>query len=52
MLYPFGAQHGDSDLTRGDDMTSSAIQISMSFPFFNNSHDYLYVSIIFGIVKQ
>jgi hypothetical protein len=52
MLYPFGAQYGDSGLARGDDMTSSAMQISMSFPFFNNSHDYLYVSIIFGIMKN
>ena len=52
MLYPFGAQYGDSGLGRGDDMTSAAIQISMSFPFFNNSHDYLFVSIIFEIVKK
>ena len=52
MLYPFGAQYGDSGLGRGDDMTSAAIQTSMSFPFVNNSHDYLFVSIIFEIVKK
>ena len=50
LLYPFGAQYGDSGLGKGDEMTSSALQISMSFPFFNNSHDYLFVSMIFEII--
>ena len=28
MVYPFGAQYGDSGLGRGDDMTSAAILVS------------------------
>ena len=44
ILFDFGASHGDTMLHRNDDGYSSAISISIAFPFFGQSYSTLYVS--------
>ncbi|XP_038073405.1 sushi domain-containing protein 2-like [Patiria miniata] len=44
LLFPFGAAEGDSFLSQSDDASSGAIPITIPFPFFDHSHDALFVN--------
>ena len=43
-FYPFGRSEGDSTLIPNDDGSSSAIALSLPFPFFAVDHRSLFVS--------
>ena len=44
-FYPFGANEGDKVVHKNDDGSSGPVQISIAFPFFDENHRSLYVSI-------
>lgn len=44
-FYPFGTNEGDQIVPRNDDGSSGEVQISIAFPFFDQNHRSLYVSI-------
>ena len=44
-FYPFGANEGDKVVPKNDDGSSGPVQISIAFPFFDENHRSLYVSI-------
>ena len=44
IFYPFGTQYGDSIL-RGDDVSSSAVRLSVAFRYFSDTYRTVYVSI-------
>lgn len=44
-LYPFGVSEGDQIVPRNDDSSSGEVPISITFPFFDQNHRSLYVSI-------
>jgi len=43
-FYPFGSTRSDSSLLRNDDSSSSAIDLSFTFPYFDKNYDVVYVS--------
>ena len=43
-FYPYGPANGDAKLNKTDDGTSGRINIASSFPFFDDEHDFLFVS--------
>ena len=43
-FYPYGVSKGDTALPANDDSSSGSIPISISFPYFNQSHNSLFVS--------
>ena len=45
-FYPYGANEGDTFLQPNDDGSSGEINISVLFPYFDQYHDSLYVSIL------
>ena len=45
-FYPFGTNEGDKVVPPNDDGSSGIVQISTAFPFFDQNHRSLYVSII------
>ena len=45
-LYPFGPGIGDQIIAVNDDGSSGKIPISTPFPYFDERHDSLYVSMI------
>ena len=44
-FYPFGTSEGDQVVSRNDDGSSGEVQISIPFPFFDQYHNSLFVSI-------
>ena len=44
-FYPFGTSEGDQVVPRNDDGNSGEVQISSSFPFFDQYYNSLFVSI-------
>ncbi|CAF4072148.1 unnamed protein product [Rotaria sordida] len=44
-LIPFGPEHGDATLVRGDDQISDPIHIPIRFPFFNHKYDEIKIQI-------
>ena len=44
-FYPFGQSEGDQSLPPDDDGSSGTVPISIPFPFFDQNHDSLFVSI-------
>ena len=44
-FYPYGSGHRDTYLAKNDDGSSPPINIHTSFPYFNQSHRTVYVSI-------
>ena len=44
-FYPYGSGHRDTYLAKNDDGSSPPINIHTSFPYFNQSHRTIYVSI-------
>ena len=44
-FYPFGASEGDQVVLRNDDGSSGEVPISILFPFFDQNHNSLFVSI-------
>ena len=44
-FYPFGTSEGDQIVTPNDDGSSGEVQISIPFPFFDQYHNSLFVSI-------
>ena len=45
-FYPFGTNEGDKVVPRNDDGSSGIVQISTAFPYFDQNHRSLYVSIL------
>ena len=45
-FYPFGTSEGDHVAHRNDDGGSEEVSISISFPFFGQNHNSLFVSIL------
>ena len=43
-FYPYGVNEGDTALPANDDGNSGSIPISVSFPYFNQSYNALFVS--------
>jgi len=43
-FYPYGVNKGDTALPSIDDGSSGAIPISISFPYFNQNHNSIFVS--------
>lgn len=48
-FYPNGPSHGDKYAPINDDGSSPEIPISTYFPFFDQQHEHLIVSILYGI---
>jgi len=44
-FYPYGSGHRDTYLAKNDDGSSPPIHIHISFPYFNQSHRTIFVSI-------
>jgi len=44
-FYPFGANEGDKIVPPNDDGSSGEVKISVPFPFFDQNHKSLFVSI-------
>ena len=44
-FYPFGQSEGDLLLPPNDDRSSGTVPISIPFPFFDQNHNSLFVSI-------
>ena len=44
-FYPFGAEHSDSLLGRGDEAASIISSLPSPFPFFGDLHQEIHVSI-------
>jgi hypothetical protein len=44
-FYPYGPENGDTTVPNIDDGSSGRVNIGFSFPFFDNEHDSLFVSI-------
>ena len=44
-FYPFGTTAGDIEVPRNDDGSSPRITLEISFPFFDEEHESVYVSI-------
>ncbi|XP_071476500.1 uncharacterized protein [Diadema antillarum] len=44
IFFPFGASEGDAFLPANDDGSTSELQISVVFPFFDDDHDSLFVN--------
>ena len=44
-LIPFGPEHGDTTLRRGDDQISEPINIPIRFPFFNHKYNEIKIQI-------
>ena len=44
-FYPYGLSEGDTALPANDDGSSGEIQISIPFPYFDQNHNSLFVSI-------
>ena len=45
-FYPYGANEGDTFLEPNDDGSSDEVEVSVLFPYFDQYHDSLYVSIM------
>lgn len=45
-LYPFGGNEGDQSVERNDDGSSGEVPLSIPFPYFDQNHKSLFVSII------
>ena len=45
ILFPFGADVGDSIVPPGDDVSSPAVYISTGFPFMFSNYSTVYVRI-------
>ena len=44
-FYPYGSGHRDTYLAKNDDGSSPPINIHTSFPYFNQTHRTIFVSI-------
>ena len=44
-FFPFGASEGDQTVPSNDDGSSGRVLISVPFPFFDQNHNSLFVSI-------
>ncbi|KAI1716123.1 nidogen-like domain-containing protein [Ditylenchus destructor] len=44
-FFPYGTTHGDTDMERGDDTGSPALQLSVPFPFFDTLYSTLWVNV-------
>ena len=44
-FYPYGTDNGDNSVPMNDDGSSGQINIAFPFPFFDEDHDSLFVSI-------
>ena len=49
-FYPYGVSEGDTALPANDDGSSGEISISILFPYFDQNHDSLFVSICASIL--
>lgn len=49
-FYSFGAAVGDTSLPPNDDGSSAPIMLTMSFPFFDEDHTSLFVSVATTVV--
>ena len=49
-FYPFGQSERDQLLPPNDDQSSGTVPISIPFPFFDQNHDSLFVSIVISNV--
>ena len=49
-FYPFGANEGDTIVPPNDDGSSREVKISVPFPFFDQNHKSLFVSIYSFVV--
>lgn len=45
-FYPFGEKEGDQSVERNDDGSSGEVPLSIPFPYFDQNHKSLFVSII------
>ena len=45
IFYPFGISENDAVLFMNDDQSTEPLSISIGFPYFDNVHGHLYVSI-------
>lgn len=46
-FYPFGESEGDGLLPKNDDESSGSVSISIPFPYFDQYHKSLFVSMEF-----
>ena len=46
-FYPFGESEGDRLLPKNDDQSSGSVPISIPFPYFDQYHNSLFVSMEF-----
>ena len=46
-FYPFGESEGDQLLAKNDDQSSGSVPISIPFPYFDQYHNSLFVSMEF-----
>lgn len=44
-FYPYGPENGDSAVPTNDDGSSGRVNIGFPFPFFDDEHESLFVSI-------
>ncbi|KAI1707224.1 nidogen-like domain-containing protein [Ditylenchus destructor] len=44
-FLPYGTTHGDTEMERGDDTGSPALQLSVPFPFFDTLYSTLWVNV-------
>ena len=44
-FYPYGPQNGDTSVPTNDDGSSDRVNIGFPFPFFDEDHESLFVSI-------
>ena len=43
-FYPFGQSEGDQFLPQNDDESSEIVPTTIQFPFFDQNHNFLFVS--------
>lgn len=51
-FYPFGQSEGDQLIPPNDDGSSGTVPISIQFPFFDQYHNSLFVSIILMCLEK
>ena len=45
-FYPYGPENGDTTVPTNDDGSSGRVNIGFPFPFFDDEHESLFVSIM------